>query len=326
MWDTLKKYLYMFIAFIVLIPFASCFVQIGTDDVATANTDTQFDFEEHENFVSRISEIQFDFKEIEKEYVFKISKERAEEIYNNAEYGKRVMEFFEDNELELPTLSHYKDLIYILKTDNADYKFVFSNFELSEKLIFPVEPTPTPKPTAAPEESLSPEDAFILPEEPLSPIEYGGEEYILEASSDYVEEVYSRTQHGISADEFGEKYGIDMSVTSSKNDFTLHLAADGYHYKITFSNGLVNGKAISSAEDATAHQNQSPAFAGSQSAANETPAPTPTPVYSYIGNANSYVFHRMRCSTLPKEYNRIYYYTREQAVNAGMRPCQKCDP
>lgn len=48
--------------------------------------------------------------------------------------------------------------------------------------------------------------------------------------------------------------------------------------------------------------------------------------YTYIGNKNSYKFHRKSCSTLPAESNRVYYATREEAINDGMVPCKRCDP
>lgn len=48
--------------------------------------------------------------------------------------------------------------------------------------------------------------------------------------------------------------------------------------------------------------------------------------YAYIGNKNSHKFHRISCSTLPNESNRIYYATRNEAVNDGMVPCKRCNP
>ena len=47
---------------------------------------------------------------------------------------------------------------------------------------------------------------------------------------------------------------------------------------------------------------------------------------SYIGNINSQIFHVSSCSTLPAPQNRIYFETREQAIEAGHRPCQRCRP
>lgn len=52
----------------------------------------------------------------------------------------------------------------------------------------------------------------------------------------------------------------------------------------------------------------------------------PEITYNYIGNINSKKFHRMTCKTLPKEENRYYFETREEAVSEGFDPCKNCDP
>jgi beta-lactamase superfamily II metal-dependent hydrolase len=46
----------------------------------------------------------------------------------------------------------------------------------------------------------------------------------------------------------------------------------------------------------------------------------------YIGNKNSKKFHLPSCSTLPAEQNRVYFKTREEAINAGYVPCKRCNP
>ncbi|TCT11629.1 beta-lactamase superfamily II metal-dependent hydrolase [Natranaerovirga pectinivora] len=46
----------------------------------------------------------------------------------------------------------------------------------------------------------------------------------------------------------------------------------------------------------------------------------------YIGNKNSNIFHRDSCSSLPSEQNRIYYDTRDKAIEEGQTPCQRCKP
>ena len=48
----------------------------------------------------------------------------------------------------------------------------------------------------------------------------------------------------------------------------------------------------------------------------------------YIGNANSGVFHYSWCSSVSKmaPHNKVELYTRDDAVNYGYRPCQKCNP
>lgn len=48
--------------------------------------------------------------------------------------------------------------------------------------------------------------------------------------------------------------------------------------------------------------------------------------YAYIGNANSMKFHLPTCEYLPAEYNRVYYATRDEAINDGMKPCRRCSP
>lgn len=48
--------------------------------------------------------------------------------------------------------------------------------------------------------------------------------------------------------------------------------------------------------------------------------------YAYIGNVNSKKYHTFDCSYLPKEENRIYFTTKQEAENAGYTPCGVCDP
>lgn len=60
----------------------------------------------------------------------------------------------------------------------------------------------------------------------------------------------------------------------------------------------------------------------------QTPVTPPgkTTTYQYIGNKNSKVFHRLSCKSLPAMQNRVYFYTREEAIAAGYRPCGNCKP
>ena len=46
----------------------------------------------------------------------------------------------------------------------------------------------------------------------------------------------------------------------------------------------------------------------------------------YIGNAKSKVFHSEACVNLPSENNRIFFKTREEAVNSGYKVCGNCNP
>ena len=47
---------------------------------------------------------------------------------------------------------------------------------------------------------------------------------------------------------------------------------------------------------------------------------------TYIGNKNSKVFHLPTCSSLPAQKNQVLFNSREEAINAGYRPCQRCNP
>ena len=46
----------------------------------------------------------------------------------------------------------------------------------------------------------------------------------------------------------------------------------------------------------------------------------------YIGNRNSKVYHLYICPSLPKEYNRIYLNSFEEALKQGFTPCSVCKP
>ena len=49
---------------------------------------------------------------------------------------------------------------------------------------------------------------------------------------------------------------------------------------------------------------------------------------SYVGNANSGKFHYASCRWAKKisSYNRVYFNSREEAINQGYYPCKVCDP
>lgn len=46
----------------------------------------------------------------------------------------------------------------------------------------------------------------------------------------------------------------------------------------------------------------------------------------YIGHAESRKFHTLQCTTLPREKNRVYLHSREEAVAKGYSPCTYCKP
>lgn len=48
----------------------------------------------------------------------------------------------------------------------------------------------------------------------------------------------------------------------------------------------------------------------------------------YIGNIRSKIFHNPECSSVKNmsDENKVFFYSREAAVEAGFRPCKKCNP
>ena len=50
------------------------------------------------------------------------------------------------------------------------------------------------------------------------------------------------------------------------------------------------------------------------------------PVYNYIGNKNTKKFHHPWCSYLSAPENRVYFTTRQEAIDAGYTPCGHCKP
>ncbi len=55
-------------------------------------------------------------------------------------------------------------------------------------------------------------------------------------------------------------------------------------------------------------------------------SPAQSSTQSYIGNTNSKKYHTANCSSLPKEKNRIYFSSKNQAESNGYSPCQSCNP
>ena len=50
--------------------------------------------------------------------------------------------------------------------------------------------------------------------------------------------------------------------------------------------------------------------------------------YAYIGNANSRKFHKSSCSSVRdmKDYNKVGFDSRSEAIDAGYQPCKRCHP
>lgn len=49
---------------------------------------------------------------------------------------------------------------------------------------------------------------------------------------------------------------------------------------------------------------------------------------AYIGNRRSHKFHEDYCGSVyqMKDHNKVYFDTRNEAINAGYVPCKRCNP
>ena len=83
-----------------------------------------------------------------------------------------------------------------------------------------------------------------------------------------------------------------------------------------------------------AHADHSDPYAGrtegySQTHRAESAAPATTPVTEgYVASRNSQVFHKAGCKSAAKisEKNLVRYNTRDEAIQAGKKPCHECNP
>lgn len=49
---------------------------------------------------------------------------------------------------------------------------------------------------------------------------------------------------------------------------------------------------------------------------------------NYIGNINSMKFHEKDCSSVEamKDENKMYFTSRQESIDKGFEPCQRCNP
>lgn len=108
-----------------------------------------------------------------------------------------------------------------------------------------------------------------------------------------------------------ESDGTTVTVTPARNaDVDTLVAGPGGG----LGAGASGASAAGSANGSESVSGQGSANADSSTAGN------------YIGNKNSKKFHLPTCSTLPAEHNRVYFDSRDEAINAGMVPCKRCNP
>ena len=124
---------------------------------------------------------------------------------------------------------------------------------------------------------------------------------------------------------FGKEIGIRDGFASGKDSgYSVGYEQgkqDGYHkgysagYEKGTHDGYRTGYAAANAKHSSSISSQNENFTKS------------VPGFGlYIGNVNTQKFHVTSCSYLPDPVNRVYFGSREDAVNAGYSPCGHCDP
>jgi phosphatidylserine/phosphatidylglycerophosphate/cardiolipin synthase-like enzyme len=99
---------------------------------------------------------------------------------------------------------------------------------------------------------------------------------------------------------------------------------------------VIRDKAIAAkyAGNWQAHADHAEKYEGKQTGYSETvrpseqPNPAPAVTEGYLASKNSAVFHKAGCKSAAKisDKNLVKYSTRDEAIQAGKRPCAECQP
>lgn len=106
--------------------------------------------------------------------------------------------------------------------------------------------------------------------------------------------------------------GSDINGTESHAQITVNLPADD-----TVNGYRTENSKSSEMPDTVSAEDVKPAEPNNDVKAT-----------AYIGNSNSHIFHNPSCSSANtmKEENKIFFKSREEAVNGGYTPCKRCNP
>jgi len=115
----------------------------------------------------------------------------------------------------------------------------------------------------------------------------------------------------------------------NKNSHKLHSLNCAFAKKIDLKNKVYF-------KDITTAQNQGyqpcghckPFVIISQNNKQTTPEKNTNSTPMYVGSKNSDKFHKLNCSSAKriKKSNLVYFYSRQEAINAGYIPCKRCHP
>ena len=109
--------------------------------------------------------------------------------------------------------------------------------------------------------------------------------------------------------------GADINGAESHAQITVNLPSDN-----TVNGYRTENSKSSEMPDTVSSEDVKPAESSDENITDLSTA--------YIGNANSHIFHNSDCSSANtmKEENKIFFKSREEAVNGGYTPCKRCNP
>ncbi|RAP46147.1 MAG: hypothetical protein BZ136_07860 [Methanosphaera sp. rholeuAM74] len=147
------------------------------------------------------------------------------------------------------------------------------------------------------------------------------------ASKGFVEKLCLNKEVGINVDDrkYRDKYGRTLAVVlvdgRNLNEMLLkeHLAEVMYIPPSEFS--PYKWADTTQAEDVTAHNTTNTSIQAEK-------VDTPSSSGGYVGNVNSHKFHRASCEGVDKmsEKNKIYFQSRQEAIDNGYVGCKMCNP
>ena len=156
--------------------------------------------------------------------------------------------------------------------------------------------------------------------------ERGVEGYI--TSKNFVQKLCLNKEVGIDIDDskhtdrYGRTLGVVIVGGKNVNEMLLKegLAEIMYmppseFYPYDWANSDTHVSESHSSSSSSSHPTSSESTSSSDSA-------------SYVGNANSGKFHEASCNSVSKmsEGNKVFFSSRDDAINQGYQPCKRCNP
>ncbi len=154
-----------------------------------------------------------------------------------------------------------------------------------------------------------------------------------QASKNFVSKLCLNKEVGINVDDrkYRDKYGRTLAVVivdgKNLNEMLLkeHLAEVMYIPPSEFTPQKWADGTTQTAQATTTAQPSQQSNNSIQSAQKQS---TSSDTSTYIGNSNSYKFHKADCEAVSKmsEKNKVILNSRDDAINSGYKPCKMCNP